>query len=449
MTPLKDQRAEQCTAPRTHLMRLPPFGRGGRVFGARLWFGLWLALGPLDSWSLRAQTSQVPPFRVLSIALRDQIASVSINSATGCVYILQISDDLQNYWNEVTNQPGNGSVLNLDGPKGEHRVFYRVAGLPANRLTLFPFSPRLNSGVISLPDAMVGNAYARDITPGSTGKGPYDLQVSGSLPDDISATVVSNGTANAGLRLNSSGTNLLAGQRRQFAVSVTDAAGTNYSQPYDLRVIPPSPGVVATQFTVKSGAAANLFLTATNGTQPLAWTLVYGDLPEGLSFSTAGVITGTPTANASELNEDGLYTNVFQVADSFTDRVTGETHPRISCATITTLVRLSYRLNLILNRPNGPALAGTCIGCHGPEFPPDFSSGSALSVMYVQAGTGGSCSATFTYVTPGDSFGSLLYEKITGPPCGATMPQGGPYLNYLQTDRVARWINELTGADTD
>ena len=411
---------------------------------------VWCALCLLAQGSLPAQTDPVvPPFHILSIALQNQRATININSATGSVYALQTSDVLQTYWTDLTNRPGNGAALGFDTPLNDSRIFYRVAGFPPNRLTLLPASPLLSPGETSLPDATVGIPYTAEISPATTGKAPYDLQFSGSVPDGVSATVTSNNSSNAALRLTSTGTNLVAGQRRQLTVSVTDASGSNYIHLYDLRIISPPPAILTTQLTLKSGAATNILLTATNGTTPLNWTIISGPLPDGIALSAAGTLNGTPTDAASELNEDGLYTNVFQVADSFTDRVTGKTLPRTSCGTITTLVRLSYYRNLILSRPNGPALGGICVGCHGPAFPPDFSSGSALSVMYISAGTGGQCSGTYTYVVPSDPFNSLLYEKISNPPCGDQMPQGGPYFNYIQVGRVWRWINELTGADDD
>ncbi|HLH54470.1 MAG TPA: hypothetical protein VKY92_12720 [Verrucomicrobiae bacterium] len=413
-------------------------------------FSVWCVFCLLAQGSLPAQTNTVvPPFRILSIALQNQRASISINSATGSVYTLQTSDVLQTYWTDLTNRPGNGAALSFDMPLNDSRIFYRVAGLPANRLTLVPSSPLLSPGETSLPDATAGRAYAKDVSPAATGNPPYDLQFSGSTPDGISAALINNHSSNAVLRLSSTGTNLVAGQRRQLTVTVTDATGSNYSHSYDLRVIPPPPALLTTQITLKTGAAARVALAVTNGTPPLNWTVISGDLPAGIAFSPTGALSGTPTEDASELNEDGLYTNVFQVADSFTDRVTGKTVPRVSCGTITTLVRLSYYRNLILNRPNGPAFGGICVGCHGPTFPPDFTSGSALSLMYISAGTGGQCNGTYTYVVPSDPFNSLLYEKITSPPCGAQMPQGGPYFNYIVTQRVWRWINELTGADND
>jgi len=55
---------------------------------------------------------------------------------------------------------------------------------------------------------------------------------------------------------------------------------------------------------------------------------------------------------------------------------------------------------------------------HGPGFPPDFGSGTALSIINVSAGSGGQCSSSFVYVTPGDLGGSLLYWKVSNPVCG-------------------------------
>jgi hypothetical protein len=106
-------------------------------------------------------------------------------------------------------------------------------------------------------------------------------------------------------------------------------------------------------------------------------------------------------------------------------------------------VRLSYELNIVAGRPDGPVLGGVCVGRHGAAFPPDFGSGTALSVIIVSAGSGGQCSSSFVYVTPGDLGGSLLYWKVSNPVCGDQMPLGGSYFNSIQINRVARWITEL------
>lgn len=47
------------------------------------------------------------------------------------------------------------------------------------------------------------------------------------------------------------------------------------------------------------GAPYFAILSATSGTAPYTWTLTAGSLPQGLSLSAAGVISGTPTARAT------------------------------------------------------------------------------------------------------------------------------------------------------
>src|SRR5579862_1244951 len=107
----------------------------------RMRFSIWCALCLLAQGSLPAQTNpMVPPFRILSVALQNQRATISINSATGSVYSLQTSDVLQTYWTDLTNRPGNGAALSFDTPLNDSRIFYRIAGFPASRLTLMPSS---------------------------------------------------------------------------------------------------------------------------------------------------------------------------------------------------------------------------------------------------------------------------------------------------------------------
>jgi hypothetical protein len=58
------------------------------------------------------------------------------------------------------------------------------------------------------------------------------------------------------------------------------------------------------------GVAYNATLTAQGGTTPYSWSLSSGTLPPNLSLSSAGVISGTPTTNASNLSL------TFKVVDS-------------------------------------------------------------------------------------------------------------------------------------
>lgn len=397
-----------------------------------------------------AQTTNAPPFRISSIQAGAGAVILSVNSATGCVYTLQGSDTSQAYWDEISSQPGNGAVLGFTVPIGSSSIYlYRVAAIPAANLSLFPSGPRLSSGPVSLTDAFALNPYQVDISPVSTGTGPYKIQFSGSLPAGIQGTIVSNQTLNALYRVSSTGTGLVADQRVQFTVTVTDAKAATFSRAYDLRVIAPPPAILTSSVILKTGATTNVALLGTNGTAPLTWSLASRDLPAGISFLTNGAFSGTPNADASERYETGLYTNIVLLTDRCTDRITGLPHPRVAGAAITTLVRLSFELNLVAGRADGPVFGGICTGCHGPYFAPDFTSGTALSVINVSAGSGNQCDSSWTYITPGSTGASLIYLKLTTPPCGNQMPYGGPYFDNVQIARVARWINELTASDTD
>jgi hypothetical protein len=419
----------------------------GALGVASLWVCLATAL--LQGLVLSAGMNPPPAFKIVAFGVQDGGFNVRISSATGGVYALQASDDIQGYWTEIAHQPGNGGTLSFLDPTESPARFFRVAGLPRATLALFPSVPLLSSGAVSLPDATVGSDYSIDLSPGSTGTAPYNLQLSNAPLGGLSASVISNNTGNALVRLNSTGTNLIGDQRSQFTVTVGDAAGTTLSRLYDIRVVAPAPEILTSQIVLKAGATTNLTLASTNGTRPLVWSLVSGRVPAGVSFFPNRSFGGTPTADAAESNETGLYTNVIQVADSYTDRVTGQPKNRTTSQTVAQRIRLSYRLNILPDRPGGPFLHGVCLECHGPGFPPDFSASSASAVIYANAGSGGDCSPSLYYIVPGDLTDSLIYLKLTNPICGNRMPDGGPYLDTRRINRLARWILELTFSDSD
>jgi len=147
-------------------------------------------------------------------------------------------------------------------------------------------APAITTGA-SLPGATVGTSYSQTIA--ATGTTPITWAVSaGSLP--------------AGLTLNAS-TGVISGTptgtagTSTFTVRATNSAGNNTRQ----FTIVVSAAVVAPTITTSSlpnatvGTAYNQTLAAT-GTAPITWTVSIGTLPAGLTLSSAGVISGTPTA---------------------------------------------------------------------------------------------------------------------------------------------------------
>jgi hypothetical protein len=53
----------------------------------------------------------------------------------------------------------------------------------------------------------------------------------------------------------------------------------------------------------------------------------------------------------------------------------------------------------------------------------------------------GSCAGK-ALVVKGSAATSLLYEKLTSPPCGSLMPQNSPPLSQASLDLVKTWIDE-------
>ncbi|MFN7562380.1 MAG: beta strand repeat-containing protein, partial [Prosthecobacter sp.] len=145
--------------------------------------------------------------------------------------------------------------------------------------------------VITLPaistTPTVGTAFSASVVP-TGGTSPYVYSVSsGSLP--------------AGLSLNTS-TGAISGTptssaTANFTITATDANSCAASRPYT--ITPACPTITISPATLPNALISTAYsqtLTAAGGTSPYTWSITSGTLPAGLSLSTAGVISGTPTA---------------------------------------------------------------------------------------------------------------------------------------------------------
>ena len=153
----------------------------------------------------------------------------------------------------------------------------------------------------ALPAAVVNVAYSATLT-ATGGVQPYTWSLaSGSLPAGLSLSTggVIGGTPTA---LGST----------TFKVQVTDAqTPTAAVATASKNVTVNKPLAVATT-TLTAGSVGvpySASLTATGGVAPYTWTLSSGSLPAGLTLSSAGVISGTPTSQ-------GTQTFTVQVTDS-------------------------------------------------------------------------------------------------------------------------------------
>jgi hypothetical protein len=139
----------------------------------------------------------------------------------------------------------------------------------------------------SLPPAKIGTAYSTTLA-ATAGTTPYNWGVSaGALPNGLilsSAGVLSGTPTASGLF--------------SFTAKVTDAAAQTATAPLQITIAPALLQITTTS-PLPSGQVSGAYSTtliATGGTTPYAWSVSAGEPPSGLSLSSAGVLSGTPTA---------------------------------------------------------------------------------------------------------------------------------------------------------
>lgn len=214
-------------------------------------------------------------------------------------------------WTLVSGTPPTGLTLNPNGtlsgtPTSSANYFFDLrvtdaAGTQATRTYQMFVGVGVTIDATPPPSATVGLAYSRTLT-AVGGTAPYTWSViGGTLPPGLtlSTTGVLSGTPTA------------AGVFIVTVRAADTASGSSFTN-ISLTVLPqvsvitPAPLATATP-----GVAYSVTLSATGGTGPYSWTLASGALPPGLTLSTAGAITGTPTSG-------GAYNFVVRATDANT-----------------------------------------------------------------------------------------------------------------------------------
>jgi len=122
----------------------------------------------------------------------------------------------------------------------------------------------------------------------SGGTQPYDIVVSGALPDGLSLDLATGVL---------SGMSTTAGSS-SFSIVATDADGFVVDGSFSLTIASPVSISTTSLPSATVGKAYSTKLAAANGVSPYTWALTSGTLPAGLGFS-AGTISGTPSVAAS------------------------------------------------------------------------------------------------------------------------------------------------------
>jgi hypothetical protein len=297
---------------------------------------------------------------------------------------------------------GTGAITGTPtGPSATANFTAQVADSTSTKAT-GNFSITVNSALAitstSLPGATAGTNYSTNLT-ATGGVTPYNWNISvGSLPSGMN---LSGNTI--------SGTPTTAGTV-SFTIQVTDASGGSQSAAVSINVAPAPPLTVATtsgalpQGIVNSSYASTQ-LNATGGFQPYtSWIVVApgtGPLPPGLSLSTNGQLTGTPTTA-------GTYPFTVQVTDSATPTAnTAQANLSITVAATTSCTTLTGKESLLqgdyafvlsgFDASGNPVFLGGVFVASGAKGPGNISSGTLDMNLVAGVQTGLSITSASSY----------------------------------------------------
>jgi len=137
----------------------------------------------------------------------------------------------------------------------------------------------------SLPAWTVGVPYSQTLA-ATGGTAPYTWTItSGALPTGLSLS--SSGII--------SGTPTTVGGPISVTIQVADSKSTTATESMSLTINPVLNITTSSLPAWTVGVVYSQTLVSTGGTAPFSWTIASGTLPSGLSLSSIGIISGTPT----------------------------------------------------------------------------------------------------------------------------------------------------------
>lgn len=286
--------------------------------------------------------------------------------------------------------------------------------------------------VITIDQATLGAAtvaapYSSTLT-ASGGLSPYSFSISaGALPPGLtlSAGGVLSGTPTAGGTFN-------------FSVDARDASGApgpfTGTRAYTLTVAAPTVVLPATSLPgAQRGTGYSAALNpATGGTAPYSYIVSGGALPTGISLSTSGVLSGTPTVFGN-----------FSFTVRATDSSTG-TGPYSATQT--------YALSIVDQPPvAGSVTVNLPYGAPSTPIALNLTGGAPTAVAIAAAPTNGTASVSGTTISyqPNASFSgtdSFTYTATnsggTSAPASVTVTVGAPVLGVTASGS----LNAVVGA---
>lgn len=223
----------------------------------------------------------------------------------------------------------------------------------------------------TVPGGTVAVAYSETVS-ASGGTGPYSFSITaGAVPAGLtlSAAGVLSGTPTAAGNFN-------------FTATATESSPFpgpfSGSRSYAMAVAAPTLALAPTTLPdgTRTVAYPSTSLTASGGTAPYTYAVTAGALPGGLTLTSAGVLSGTPTA-----------TGPFNFTVTATDSSTGTGAPFVASR--------AYAVTVVDAVPVANNSAHTVVyGSSANPVPLNITGGAAASVAIVTAPTHGTASAT-------------------------------------------------------
>ncbi|MHB8733929.1 MAG: putative Ig domain-containing protein [Terriglobales bacterium] len=293
----------------------------------------------------------------------------------------------------------------------------------------------------SLPDGTVSVPYAVQLqsingTPGFNGI--LWTLAAGSLPGGL--TLDTQGAL--------TGTPLATGTAT-FTVRATDGSGVQVLQPLTLTINSNFTIVPRTLPLATLNEAYSQTLTAVNGTGAVTWTLNSGALPAGMQLSSAGVLSGTPTAK-------GTFNFVVGAADTSTPTAHADARAftlQVSPLTFSTpaalpdgAVNQAYSQALVTANGTAPFTFTLATGSSLPA-------GLTLSTAGVITGTPSTAGASTFTIQVADASNQTASQVFTlkidsFAIATTTLPDGKVGQGYSQTLQVKNGVAPFTFAVT-
>ncbi len=286
--------------------------------------------------------------------------------------------------------------------------------------------------------APIANAVTLTVAANASAK-VVTLNITGGAASTVAvATAASHGTATA------SGTTIrykpAAGYSGtdSFTYTATNAMGTSSPATVTVTVAAPTLALSPAAGALPAGTVGTAYsqtFTASNGAAPYSYAIASGTLPDGLTLSTAGVVSGTPDA-------DGAYSFDVKATDAYGaigvanySLAIGGQAPIANSVTLTVAANASAKA-VTLNITGGKAtsVAVASAATHGT------ATASGKKITYKPAaGYSGTDSFTYTATNAaGTSSPATVTVTVTAPPlalspAAGTLPSGTVGTAYERT----------------